>query len=107
MIGSGMRVSVALALVGLFAAACTPHIPVEPSFDVSALQPTAPIPPEFAAFNRYDSRVNPLLAEQMCATPYRVQVVRALAAVPGEILDEQAYCERYYPYWYFYGLRPY
>jgi hypothetical protein len=101
-----MRVSVACALVSLFAAACTPNIPVEPSFDVSALRATAPIPPEFAEFNRYDWRVNPLLAEQMCATPYRTQAIRALAAVPGEILDEQAYCETYYPYYYLYGPRP-
>ena len=100
-----MRAPIAVALFGLIAAGCTPNIPVEPSFDVSALQATGEIPPEFAAFNRYDPRVNPLLAEQMCAMPYRAQVVRALAAVPGEILDEQAFCETYYPYLWFRGQR--
>ena len=100
-----MRVFVATALIGLIAAGCTPHIPVVPSFDVSALEATGDTPPEFAAFNRYDPRVNPLLAAQMCATPYRTQVVRALAAVPGEILDEQAFCETWYPYLWPVGQR--
>jgi hypothetical protein len=101
-----MRSTIALTLIGFLAAGCTPSIPVEESFDVSALRATTAIPPEFAEFNRYDPRVNPLLAEQMCATPYRTQVVRALAAEPGEILDEQAYCETYYPYYWLYGPRP-
>jgi len=100
-----MRVSIAFALLSLIAVGCTPNIPVVPSFDVSALQATGEIPPEFAAFNRYDPRVNPLLAAQVCTTPYQTQVVRALAAVPGEILDEQAFCETWYPYLFPVGQR--
>jgi hypothetical protein len=93
-----MRIFSAVAVFGLFAASCTPNIPVEPQFDVSALQATGGIPPEFAAFNRYDPRVNPLLAEQMCTTPFVPQVVRTASAVPGEILDAQVYCRTYQPF---------
>ncbi|HUC10141.1 MAG TPA: hypothetical protein VL985_06905 [Stellaceae bacterium] len=102
-----MRASLAFVLLGLGAAGCTPSIPVEPSFDVSALTAPGEVPPEFAAFNRYDPRVNPLVAEQMCTTPYQPEVVRALSAVPGEILDEQAFCATYQPFFTrFVGQKP-
>jgi hypothetical protein len=93
-----MRISPSLVLLLLFAAGCTPDIPVEPAFGVSAHNAVGPIPPEFAAFNRYDPRINPLLAEQMCTTPYDVQVIKALDAVPGEISAMQAECRRYQPW---------
>ena len=102
-----MRIFSAVAVLGLFAASCTPYIPVEPQFDVSALRAIGEIPPEFAAFNRYDPRLNPLLAEQMCTTPFVPQVVRTAPAVPGEILDAQVYCRTYQPFFArVYGEQP-
>lgn len=93
-----MRIFSALIVLGLGASACTPNIPVVPEFGVSALKATGGIPPEFAAFNRYDPRVNPLLVEQMCATMDEQEVVKALEAVPGEIPAAQAKCLRYQPF---------
>lgn len=106
-IGSGMRAASVLAVLCLFAAGCTPNIPVKPEFGVSALQSSGDTPPEFLAFNRYDPRVNPVLAEQMCATPTTTEVVKALEAVPGQILSAQTRCERYQP-WFaqFFGQQP-
>lgn len=102
-----MRIFPVVAVLGLFAASCTPNIPVEPAFNVSALRATGEIPPEFAAFNRYDPRVDPLLAEQTCTTPFETQVVRTAPAVPGELLDAQVYCRTYQPFFArFYGERP-
>ena len=97
-IGPGMRATLALALFCLLAAGCTPNIPVKPEFGVSALQPTGDTPPEFLEFNRYDPRLNPVLADQMCATPPTPEVVKALDAAPGQILAAQAKCARYQPW---------
>ncbi|MGH7045118.1 MAG: hypothetical protein ACREE2_01850 [Stellaceae bacterium] len=90
-----MRILPALALIGLLAAGCTPAIPVKEAFGVSGQQPAGPLPPEFAAFNNYDPRVAQLLAEQMCATPYKLQVVKALEAAPGQIVAATGRCELY------------
>src|SRR4051794_4798782 len=49
---------------------CTPFIPMKDDFGTSALAPVGDIPPEFAEFNAYNPGVNPLLAYQLCATPY-------------------------------------
>ena len=84
--GTVMQLFSTTMLLCLCAAGCTPYIPVKDEFGVSALNATGDIPPEFAAFNRYDPRINPLLAEQMCATPYQIEAVKALDAEPGEIL---------------------
>ncbi len=102
-----MRGAHLLMLLCWAAAGCTPNIPVRPEFGVSALAPTRDIPPEFLAFNRYDPRVNPVLAEQMCATPDTIEVVKGLDAVPGELQAAQAKCARYQP-WFarFYGQQP-
>ncbi len=91
--------SATLMLLCLCAAGCTPYIPVKDEFGVSALNATGDIPPEFAAFNRYDPRINPLLADQMCATPYQIEAVKALEAEPGEILAAQARCATYNPFY--------
>jgi hypothetical protein len=96
--GYGMGKFSAVALLALVAAGCTPRIPVEEAFAVSALRATSEIPPEFAAFNRYDPRVNPLLAEQSCATPFETQYYKSLQAVPGEILIDQVRCKSYWPF---------
>jgi hypothetical protein len=101
-----MRIICALVLSSVVVAGCTPSIPVRPEFDVSALRAEGGIPPEFAAFNRYDPRVNPLLADQICATPLKVQVVKALAAVPGEIQSQQTRCVTYQAFERLYGQVP-
>ena len=66
-----MRVFFGLLLLLPGIAGCTPFIPVKDDFGTSALVPVGDIPPEFAEFNAYDPGVNPLLADQICATPYQ------------------------------------
>jgi hypothetical protein len=92
----GMRTVPALALCSLVIAGCTPYIPVKDAFGVSALKPTGTIPPEFAEFNNYDPRVNMLLADQICAMPYELQVEQSAPAAPGEIVGASGHCQRYY-----------
>jgi hypothetical protein len=86
-----------ILLVGLFGG-CTPEIAVKPDFATSALKPTGDIPPEFAEFNNYRSGVNPLLAEQICATPYTPQVEQTAAAVPGTLVVATGQCKTYTPW---------
>ena len=100
-----MRRFSALLLLCTFAGGCTPYIPIKDEFGVSALRATGEIPPEFAAFNRYDPRINALLADQVCATPDHAEAVKALDAVPGEMLAAQVRCETYRPF--FADLVPY
>lgn len=90
-----MRALTALALLSLIGAGCTPNIPVKADFGTSALTPSGTIPPEFALFNNYDPRVNALLADQVCATPYIPEVDKQLAAAPGEIIAATGRCSRY------------
>ena len=90
-----MRTLPALALTALLAAGCTPYIPVKDAFGTSALRPTGEIPPEFVEFNNYDPRVNPLLADQICATPYQIEVEKSAEAVPGEIIAARGRCQPY------------
>jgi hypothetical protein len=90
-----MRTFSALALLSLLVAGCTPYIPVKDAFGVSALTPVGTIPPEFAEFNNYDPRVDTLLAHQICATPYELQVEKSLEAAPGEIVSATGRCQPY------------
>lgn len=83
------------ASVAVLAGGCTPTIPVKPAFGTSALEPYANLPPEFAAFNNYDPRVNALLADQLCATPYVPRVYQTAEAVPGRIVGATGQCRRY------------
>jgi hypothetical protein len=85
----------ALVLLCLLAAGCTPEIPVKDEFGVSSLGAVGTIPPEFIEFNRYDPRLNSLFADQICATPYQLQAIKALEAAPGEILAAQGRCQTY------------
>lgn len=78
-----------------FATGCTPNIPVKDDFGTSALKPTGNIPPEFAEFNNYDPSVNPLLAQQSCATPYIPLADKSLRASPGELVAETGRCQPY------------
>jgi hypothetical protein len=94
-----MRLFFGIVLLCLCAVAgCTPYIPIKDEFGVSALRPTGEIPPEFAEFNRYDPRINQLLVDQMCATPYQIEAIKALEAAPGDILAAQARCQTYQPF---------
>jgi hypothetical protein len=93
-----MRILSPLVLLCLIAAGCTPYIPIKDEFGVSALSPVGEIPPEFAEFNRYDPRINPLLADQMCTTPYQIEAIKSLEAAPGDILTAQARCQTYRPF---------
>jgi hypothetical protein len=88
-----LRLGVALLL--LLLSGCTPEIPVKPDFGTSALRPTGDIPPEFAAFNNFDAAVNPLLAGQICATPYIRQVEHTARAVPGALVTARGECATY------------
>ena len=90
-----MRILPALTLTCLLIAGCTPYIPVRDEFGTSALNPTGTIPPEFAEFNSYDPQVNPLLADQICATPYDLQVLKSAEAAPGEIVAASGRCQTY------------
>ncbi|MGH7030467.1 MAG: hypothetical protein ACREE9_20995 [Stellaceae bacterium] len=90
-----MRSLPALAVIVLLIAGCTPYIPVKDAFGVSAQQPVGTIPPEFAEFNNYNPRVALLLANQICATPYELQVEKSLPAAPGEIVSATGRCQTY------------
>jgi hypothetical protein len=92
-----MRVFSALLLVSLGLAACTPFIPVKDDFATSALVPTGDIPPEFGEFNAYQAAVNPLLADQICATPYQFLEEKTVGATPGQLLQARARCQTHIP----------
>jgi hypothetical protein len=93
-----MRSLLAFAPLVVLLGGCIPEIPVKPDFGVTALQQTGNIPPEFSAFNNYDTGVNPVLAAQMCATPYIRQVVQTAQAVPGTLVDMRGWCQYYAPF---------
>jgi hypothetical protein len=90
-----MRSFFAVALLLGLLGGCTPEIPVKPDFGTSALHPTGNIPPEFAAFNNYQAGLNPLLAGQICATPYVPQLAQTAAAVPGTLVTATGRCQTY------------
>jgi hypothetical protein len=95
----GMRHPCTLGILSVLlanlAGGCVPYIPVEDAFTTSALKPTGNIPPEFAEFNNYDPEVNPLLADQVCATPYTPFYEKSLRASPGELIAETGRCRPY------------
>lgn len=86
-------------LVSAALAGCTPFIPVKDDFGTSAAVPAGNIPPEFAEFNAYDPAINPLLADQMCATPYQPVEDKLLAAEPGRIVAARGRCTTHIPFW--------
>jgi hypothetical protein len=90
-----MRLFVSLALVAAVLGGCTPFIPVKDVFSTSAILPSGNIPPEFLEFNNYDPRVNALVADQLCATPYVLLAQKSLRATPGELASWSGRCERY------------
>jgi hypothetical protein len=92
-----MRVFAVLVLLALGVTGCTPFIPVKDDFGTSALLPAGDIPPEFAEFNSYQATANPLLADQLCATPYQVLEEKTVGATPGELLAARARCQTHIP----------
>jgi hypothetical protein len=88
----------ALALLSPIVAGCTPYMPLKADFGTSAAIPNGDIPPEYAAFNNYDPNVNPLLAEQICATPYRPSDVAVRGASPGELVTARGTCANHVPF---------
>jgi hypothetical protein len=90
-----MRTCLTLALLSLLVAGCVPDIPIKDVFGTSGQSPVGNIPPEFAEFNNYDPRVALLLADQICATPYELQVEKSLEAAPGQIADAHGRCQTY------------
>ena len=91
-----MRVFSVLVLLVLVAG-CTPFIPVKDDFGTSALLPAGDVPPEFAEFNSYQATANPILADQLCATPYQVLEEKTLGAAPGKLLAARARCQTHIP----------
>jgi hypothetical protein len=91
----GMRLLFVLALPAALLAGCTPFIPIKDAFSTSGAKPTGNIPPEFVEFNNYDSHVNPIVADQVCATPYILNTEKSLRATPGEIIAWSGRCEPY------------
>jgi hypothetical protein len=92
-----MRAPLALVLLTAIAAGCTPYIPVKDDFGTSALVPAGDIPPEFAQFNAYDPAVNPLLADQLCATPYQPLEEKSLGASSGRLAQLRGRCQTHIP----------
>lgn len=86
-----MRLLLALVLTAL-AAGCTPYIPERLDFGTSALAPKGDIPPEYAGFNNYDPAVNPMLANQICATEYQPRAVTTADASPGQMITATGTC---------------
>jgi hypothetical protein len=90
-----MRALILLAVPALLVAGCTDPIPVKEEFGTSALRSPPEIAAEFAEFNTYDVRVDALVAQQMCATPYHRSEEKVVAAEPGEMVRWRGSCERY------------
>jgi hypothetical protein len=92
-----MRLLFALALVSPLVAGCTPYIPIKGDFGTTAAVPKGDIPPEFAEFNAYDPNVNPVLAQQICATPYQPGDVTTSDASPGQLVTAHGTCAIHRP----------
>jgi hypothetical protein len=92
-----MRIAIALAVLPVLIAGCTPNIPNRPDFGTSALAPSGDTPPEYVQFNSYNPATGPLVADQLCATPYTADKQKSIEAVPGEIITGRGSCEPHVP----------
>jgi hypothetical protein len=92
-----MRLTLALALVSPLVAGCTPYLPAKLDFGTSAAVPKGEIPPEYAAFNAFDPSVNSVIANQICATPYRPADVATNDASPGQLVTAHGTCATHQP----------
>ena len=93
-----MRIAVALIVLPVLFGGCTPNIPTKPDFGTSALAPSGDTPSEYAVFNAYDPARGPLVADQLCATPYTPAEQKSVDAVPGEIITGRGRCEEHVPF---------
>ena len=92
-----MRPILISLLVAPLVAACTPFIPMKDDFGTSAAAIKGDIPPEYARFNAYDPGVNPLLADQLCATSVQPQDANVGEASPGQIVTAHQRCAYHVP----------
>lgn len=93
-----MRIAIALVVLPVLVAGCTPNIPVKRDFGTSSLALAGETPPEFAQFNAYDEARGPLVAQQLCATPYTAVEQKSLDARPGTIVTGRGSCEPHIPF---------
>lgn len=96
--GLVMRIAIALVALPVLLAGCTPNIPTKPDFGTSALAPAGDTPPEFAQFNSYDPAMGPLVADQLCATPYTAAEQKSVPGAPGEIVTGRGSCDAHVPF---------
>ncbi|HEY1798137.1 MAG TPA: hypothetical protein VGG57_18635 [Stellaceae bacterium] len=92
-----MRIAIALIVLPVLFSGCTPYIPTKPDFGTSALAPAGDTPPEFAEFNGYDAARGPLVADQICATPYTAVEQKTVDAAPGTIITGRGTCQDHVP----------
>jgi hypothetical protein len=92
-----MRLLSGLVLVVPLVTSCTPYLPMKTDFGTTAALPTGTIPPEYAKFNAYDPKVNALLANQICATPYQPTQVTTNDASPGQLVTATGTCAPHQP----------
>jgi hypothetical protein len=92
-----MRLLSALMLVVPLVSGCTPYLPMKTDFGTTAAVPVGEIPPEYAKFNAYDSKVNPELANQICATAYQPNSVTTAEASPGQLVTATGTCAAHRP----------
>jgi hypothetical protein len=93
-----MRIAIALVVLPVLFAGCSPNIPVKTDFGTSALVPSGDTPPEYAEFNSYDPGTGPLVAQQMCATPYVAAEQKSVDAAPGVIVAGRGSCQEHIPF---------
>jgi hypothetical protein len=93
-----MRIAIALVVLPVLFAGCTPNIPVKTDFGTNALVPSGDTPPEFAQFNAYDPGTGALVAQQLCATPYTAVEQKSVGGSPGEIVAGRGGCQEHVPF---------
>jgi hypothetical protein len=87
-----MRSLIFLVIAAPLVTGCTPYIAERLDFGTSAAVPKGDIPPEYAGFNNYDPAVNPVLAQQICATSYQPRTVATNDASPGQLVTARGTC---------------
>ena len=92
-----MRAFLAVLLLSAVLPGCTPYIPVKDDFGTSGLVRAGDIPPELAEFNNYSAGVNPLLAQQLCATPYQPLADQSFGAAAGRLDQARGRCQTHIP----------
>lgn len=85
-------------LVVPLVAGCTPYIAEKLDFGTTAAVPKGNIPPEYAKFNAYDPNVNPVMANQICATRYEPSSVTTTDSSPGQFATAYGTCAIHRPF---------